>query len=68
MKICSSNESSHQIFKVDLGQDLTMSCLFDQDKIEQVINISLINIIWIFIGLDYFLMINCISLSNWLII
>lgn len=38
MKRCSSNESSHQIFKVDLGQDLTMSCLFDQDKLEQVWN------------------------------
>lgn len=36
MKMSSSNESSHQIFKVDLGQDLTMSCLFDQEKLEQV--------------------------------
>ena len=36
IQILSSNEYSHQVFKVDLGQDITMSCRFDQEKIEQV--------------------------------
>ena len=32
----STNDSQHQILKADVGQDVTMSCLFDEDKIEQV--------------------------------
>ncbi|CAF4915615.1 unnamed protein product [Rotaria sp. Silwood1] len=30
------NDYQHQILKADVGQDVTMSCLFDEDKIEQV--------------------------------
>ncbi len=26
----------HQVLKVDVGQDITMSCIFDEEKIEQV--------------------------------
>ena len=29
-------DSTHQIFQVDLGQDVTLSCLFDPWKVEQV--------------------------------
>jgi hypothetical protein len=32
----STNDYQHQILKADVGQDVTMSCLFDEDKIEQV--------------------------------
>ncbi len=32
----STNDSQHQILKADVGQDVTMPCLFDEDKIEQV--------------------------------
>jgi hypothetical protein len=38
IQIISTNDSHHyhQVLKVDVGQDITMSCLFDEDKIEQV--------------------------------
>lgn len=32
----STNDYQHQILKADVGQDVTMPCLFDEDKIEQV--------------------------------
>ncbi|UJR29869.1 hypothetical protein I4U23_017417 [Adineta vaga] len=32
----SINDNQHQSLKADVGQDVTMSCLFDEDKIEQV--------------------------------
>jgi len=35
-KTFSTNDYQHQILKADVGQDVTMSCIFDQDKIEQV--------------------------------
>jgi hypothetical protein len=35
-KILSTNDYHHQILKVDVGQDITMSCIFDEEKIEQV--------------------------------
>ncbi|CAF1198245.1 unnamed protein product [Adineta steineri] len=35
-KSLSTNDHQHQILKADVGQDVTMSCLFDEDKIEQV--------------------------------
>jgi hypothetical protein len=35
-KSLSTNDSQHQILKANVGQDVTMSCLFDEDKIEQV--------------------------------
>jgi len=35
-KTLSTNDNYHQILKADVGQDVTMSCLFDEDKIEQV--------------------------------
>jgi len=35
-KTLSINDNQHQILKADVGQDVTMSCLFDQDHIEQV--------------------------------
>jgi hypothetical protein len=35
-KTFSINDNQHQILKADVGQDVTMSCLFDEDKIEQV--------------------------------
>jgi hypothetical protein len=35
-KTLSINDNQHQIIKADVGQDVTMSCLFDQDNIEQV--------------------------------
>ncbi|CAF0950590.1 unnamed protein product [Rotaria sordida] len=33
---CQTNDYQHQILKADVGQDVTMSCIFDEDKIEQV--------------------------------
>ena len=33
---CSTNDHQHEIVKADVGQDVTMSCIFDEDKIEQV--------------------------------
>ncbi len=35
-KSLSTNDNQHQILKADVGQDVTMSCIFDEDKIEQV--------------------------------
>jgi len=35
-QILSTNDYQHQILKADVGQDVTMPCLFDEDKIEQV--------------------------------
>ncbi len=35
-KTLSTNDNQHQILKADVGQDVTMSCIFDEDKIEQV--------------------------------
>jgi hypothetical protein len=35
-QILSTNDYHHQILKADVGQDITMSCIFDEDKIEQV--------------------------------
>ena len=35
-KISSNLDSQHQIIKADLGQTVTLSCLFDQEKIDQV--------------------------------
>jgi hypothetical protein len=35
-KIFSTNDNHHQVLKVDVGQDVTMSCIFDEEKIEQV--------------------------------
>jgi len=35
-QILSTNDNHHQILKADVGQDITMSCIFDEDKIEQV--------------------------------
>jgi len=38
-KIFSTNDyHHHQVLKVDVGQDITMSCIFDEEKIEQVKN------------------------------
>lgn len=35
--ILSSNEfSQHQTLKVDIGQDVILSCQFDEEKIDQV--------------------------------
>ena len=39
--LSSTNESPHQILKVDLGQTVTFSCLFDQEKIDQVCSSSI---------------------------
>jgi hypothetical protein len=36
IQIISTNDSHHQVLKADVGQDITMSCQFDEDKIEQV--------------------------------
>ncbi len=35
-KIFSTNDYHHQVLKTDVGQDITMSCIFDEEKIEQV--------------------------------
>ncbi|CAF1095543.1 unnamed protein product [Adineta ricciae] len=35
-KSLSINDNQHQNLQADVGQDVTMSCLFDEDKIEQV--------------------------------
>ncbi|CAF2629613.1 unnamed protein product [Rotaria sp. Silwood2] len=35
-KTLSKNDNHHQILKADVGQDITMSCIFDENKIEQV--------------------------------
>jgi hypothetical protein len=35
-KTLSTNDYHHQVLKADVGQDITMSCIFDEDKIEQV--------------------------------
>ncbi|CAF1582470.1 unnamed protein product [Rotaria magnacalcarata] len=35
-KSLSANDYQHQILKADVGQDVTMSCIFDEEKIEQV--------------------------------
>jgi len=40
-KIFSTNDyhhHHHHVLKVDVGQDVTMSCIFDEEKIEQVKN------------------------------
>lgn len=31
---------NHQVLKADVGQDITMSCIFDEGKLEQVIETS----------------------------
>ena len=36
MSFAGTADDNDQILKVDIGQDVTMSCLFDQDKIDQV--------------------------------
>lgn len=36
IEILSTNDNQHQVLKVDVGQDITLSCIFDEDKIEQV--------------------------------
>lgn len=35
-KSLSVDDNQHQNLQADVGQDVTMSCLFDEDKIEQV--------------------------------
>lgn len=35
-RILSRNDNYHQILKADVGQDITMSCIFDENKIQQV--------------------------------
>ncbi|UJR16542.1 hypothetical protein I4U23_003442 [Adineta vaga] len=30
------DQHNHQVLKADVGQDITMSCIFDEDKLEQV--------------------------------
>ncbi|CAF1293113.1 unnamed protein product [Rotaria sordida] len=35
-KTLSRNDNYHQVLKADVGQDITMSCIFDENKIEQV--------------------------------
>ncbi|CAF4205564.1 unnamed protein product, partial [Rotaria magnacalcarata] len=34
--ILSRNDNHHQVLKADVGQDIIMSCIFDENKIEQV--------------------------------